>query len=690
MKKLTAGIASLLLALSLPIGGTAQSKAPAPVHPIPTRAQIEWQELETYAFVHFGLNTFNDLEWGYGNTPAKTFAPERLDTEQWVRTLKRAGMKGVILTAKHHDGFCLWPTKTTEYSVKNSPWKDGQGDLVRELSESCRKHGLLFGLYLSPWDRNSQYYGQPEYQKIFHEQIKELTTQYGKLFEYWFDGANGGNGWYGGADSTRQIDPKSYYRYEDASKMLRKNNKDIMIFGGTVPTIRWIGNEQGWAGETNWAMYDEDKAKHYSEAQWGMEDAKQWLPGEVDVSIRPGWFYHPREDHQVRSVANLVRLYYQSVGRNANLLLNCPIDLHGRIPAEDSTRLIAWHDHLKEAFRDNKLRGVAVTASNLRSGDKKFAPNLSNDGKTKTYWAMADGVTSGYLFYRFSRPTRLNTLVLQEYIALGQRVKRFRIETETSPGVFEPVATSDSLTTIGYKRIIRFAPVETKSLRVTFEEARGPVCIAEIAAYLTPEVLEAPKIRRDESDKVHITSVTPDVLIEYAIEDAKTKQPKGWERYKGPFTLSDDHATIRARVSTSTNKDRPETTKRLGFAASQIQTPSLGADGRKALLDGNGYTTVTLDAGQTSLELLFDDTRPIQKLIYTPSQQRDASGHVRSYSIYVDGQKVASGNFDNIQNNPIPQEVLLPAGTSGSRIRFVAEAIVGQGGRVTLGDLSIE
>ena len=189
---------------------------------------------------------------------------------------------------------------------------------------------------------------------------------------------------------------------------------------------------------------------------------------------------------------------------------------------------------------------------------------------------------------------------------------------------------------------------------------------------------------------MHITSVTPDVVIEYAIEDAKTKHSKGWQRYKGPFTLSDDHATIRARVSTSTNKDRPETTKRLGFAASQIQTPSLGADDRKALLDGNGYTTVTLEAGQTSLELLFKDARPIQKLIYTPSQQRDASGHVRSYSIYVDGQKVASGNFDNIQNNPIPQEVLLPAGTSGSRIRFVAEAIVGQGGRVTLGDLSIE
>ena len=236
---------------------SAQTSAPEPILPIPTQAQIDWQRLETYAFIHFGLNTFNDLEWGYGNTPAKTFAPPILDVEQWVTTLKRAGMKGIILTAKHHDGFCLWPTKTTEYSVKNSPWKGGKGDLVKDLSEACRRHGLLFGIYLSPWDRNNAQYGFPEYQKTFHEQIRELTTNYGKLFEYWFDGANGGTGWYGGADSARKIDPLTYYDYEGATKMLLKNNKDIMIFGGTTHTIRWIGNERGWAGETNWAMYDE-------------------------------------------------------------------------------------------------------------------------------------------------------------------------------------------------------------------------------------------------------------------------------------------------------------------------------------------------------------------------------------------------------------------------------------------------
>ena len=451
-------------------------------YPIPTRQQLEWQQLETYAFIHFGLNTFNDMEWGFGDTPSHTFNPTNLDCDQWVLTLKNCGMKGVILTAKHHDGFCLWPTETTGYSIKNTYYQDGQGDLVRELSEACKKHGLKLGLYLSPWDRNQADYGYQGYVEVYHQQIRELTSNYGELFEFWFDGANGGTGWYGGASDMRSIVAERYYDYEKARDIVWSHSPNAAIFGGTVPTLRWIGNEEGRAGTTLWSNYYPDYASlnDTKALSQGFADGEAWLPAEVDVSIRPGWFYHEREDSLVKTVDQLMEIYYQSVGHNANLLLNFPVNKEGRIPTIDSLRAVEWYQARQAAFADDLLKDCKVTASNTRAS--RFSPRYVLDEDYTKYWATEEGIRKAELVFEFSEVTEISRLLLQEYIPLGQNVKHFTI-SRFANGKWLPIDTKEELTTIGYKRLVRFDPVKAEKLRVRFWVAKGTLCITKMAAF---------------------------------------------------------------------------------------------------------------------------------------------------------------------------------------------------------------
>lgn len=485
-------ILAITLAGSMTIHAKDNDKAPAPVMPIPTEHQVRWQQMETYAFVHFGLNTFNDREWGYGDSKLETFNPTRLDCEQWAQTFVKAGLKGVIITAKHHDGFCLWPTNYTDYSIRNTPYKDGKGDVVGELAAACKKYGLKFGVYLSPWDRHQAFYGTPFYVDYFYHQLRELFTRYGNIFEIWFDGANGGDGWYGSAKETRTINRRTYYQYDRAYQLIDELQPQCIVFSDGGPGCRWVGNEQGYAHATNWSFLRRGDVfpgyKKHHELQQGHADGNQWVPAECDVSIRPGWFYHESQDSLVKSVDHLTDLYYRSVGHNANFLINFPVNKEGRIHPTDSAHIVAMHERVTTELSNNLLRGARIKASDERG--RRFGVKALTDNRFDTYWATHDCVRSATLSIRFPRATRLNRLLLQEYIPLGQRVKSFTVEY-LSGKQWLPIRLNEETTTIGYKRLLRFKPITTRQLRIRFNDARGCLCISEIGAYHAPNAQES-------------------------------------------------------------------------------------------------------------------------------------------------------------------------------------------------------
>ena len=462
--------------------------APAPVAPLPSANQVAWQQLETYAFIHFGPNTFGDREWGYGDAPLESFNPTRLDCEQWARVCKQAGMKGIILTAKHHDGFCLWPTKYTDYSVRNTPYKDGKGDVVGELAAACRKYGLKLGLYLSPWDRHQAFYGTPLYVEYFYAQLEELLTQYGEVYEVWFDGANGGDGWYGGAKETRKIDRSTYYNYPRAWKLVGELQPKAVIFSDGGPGCRWVGNESGYADATNWSFLRIKEVypgyERHKELQYGHEDGDKWVASECNTSIRPGWFYHEKEDGRVKSVDHLVDLYYRSVGHNGTFLLNFPVDKEGLIHPVDSAHAVDFHKRVTEELKTNQLLKASIKASSTRG--KAFTTKNLTDGQFDTYWATPDGVTTGTLEITLKKAQPLNRLMLSEYIPLGQRVRKFAVDYLDGKQ-WLPLKVGEATTTIGYKRLLRFPTITTKRLRIRFEDSRGPLCINGLGAYYAPQ-----------------------------------------------------------------------------------------------------------------------------------------------------------------------------------------------------------
>jgi alpha-L-fucosidase len=466
---------------------------PSPFGALPSLRQLRWERMETNAFLHFTVNTFTGREWGEGDEDPSVFNPEGFDPDGIVSALRAGGMKGVILTCKHHDGFCLWPTKTTDHCIRKSKWKDGKGDVVRDIADAAGRHGLKFGVYCSPWDRNNANYGKPAYVETYRQQLTELLTWYGPVFEVWFDGANGGSGYYGGAKETRTIDKHTYYGWPETWGLVRKLQPEAIIFSDAGPDVRWVGNEKGLADETCWATYDpvgEDGGPASpgnilsSASMKGTRFGSHWMPAECDVSIRPGWFWHGQENDKVKTPEQLVDLYFKSAGRGATLLLNLPPDRQGQLSAQDVASLEGFHQRIERLFRDDLARGARLRASNVRGQEHRYGPQMLVDGNPDTYWATDDEIHTPELTLDFARPQKLNVVRLREAIQLGQRIGGVALDA-WQDDAWREVAQA---TSIGNCRLLRLnETVETSRLRLRITDSAACVALSEFGVFLVQE-----------------------------------------------------------------------------------------------------------------------------------------------------------------------------------------------------------
>ncbi|MBZ4042280.1 alpha-L-fucosidase [Flavobacterium hibisci] len=684
--------------ITIPICSQELANAPKPFGPLPTQKQLDWHEMEFYAFVHFSLNTFTNKEWGYGDESTELFNPTALDTRQWARIAKQAGMKGIILVAKHHDGFCLWPSAYTERSVKNSPWKNGKGDVVKELAAACKEYDLKLGLYLSPWDRNHAQYGKPEYITYFRNQLKELLTNYGDVFEMWFDGANGGDGYYGGANETRKINTLEYYDWDETYKLIYKTAPKTLVWGVGPSEARWIGNEEGRAGKTNWSLLrqkDELAGKvHYTEFMSGHEDGEKWVPGEADVSIRPGWFYHSIEDDKVRSLDEMVDIYYESIGRNANLLLNLPVDRRGLVHENDEVRLKELISTIKADFKTELLAGTKVSADNVRGNSASFTAKNVTDGDRNTYWATDDDVKKASIVFDFGKPVAINRILLQEYIKLGQRVKAFTVEAKID-GNWKTVANE---TTIGYKRILRIDRITASALKINITDSKACVVISNIEAYNAPTFVKSPAIGRDKSGNVSIKAEEGNDI--YYTTDGSKPSVKS-NLYKEVFKYNKAVVIKAIAVSKNENRSSAFTTAKYGVSKEKWKVVSASSGDMSSvnkIIDGNPDTDWNFGGGSNNLseEVVIDmgNTIKINGFTYIPQQVGNNLNLISKYEFYTSLDNIkwtmqSQGEFSNIKNNPIEQVQTFNQ-SKARYLRFVAKSNDGRKGQVfSIGEINV-
>lgn len=443
-----------------------------PLAPLPSPRQVEWHSMERYCFVHFGPNTFTGAEWGNGKEPAQVFNPKKLDCRQWCQAFKAAGFSGVIVTAKHHDGFCLWPSKLSTHTVAQSPWKNGKGDVLKELSKACKESDLKFGVYLSPWDRNHPTYGTPQYNDTFKSMLKEVLTQYGPVFEVWFDGANGE-----GPNGKKQV-----YDWPGFIGVVRKFQPNAVIFSDAGPDVRWVGNENGYAGETNWNMIKRDRyvpgTPLYKELTEGDESGTDWVPAECDVSIRPGWFWRAAEDAKLKTVPELMDIWYGSVARGANLILNVPPNSDGLISDGDVKRLQEFNQAVQREFASDVPIVDAEAMSPSGAGLEQAHELLPSD--RNLFWHDHEPKWAGQIQFSFAAESLVDRVEIREPIGYGQRIEKFHLHTADRTNGYKTLVSG---TTIGVRRILKFPPTKAKEIWLQIDASRGVPALSRVRFY---------------------------------------------------------------------------------------------------------------------------------------------------------------------------------------------------------------
>ena len=597
------------------VSSYAQIAAPAPYGALPSDRQLKWQETEMYCIIHFTPTTFQNKEWGYGDADPSIFNPSKFSADQIVAAAKSGGFKGIVYVAKHHDGFALWPTKTSKYNISESPWKNGKGDMVKEFQLAAKQEGMKFGIYCSPWDRSNTTYGTPEYVEVYRKQMTELYSNYGDLFMSWHDGANGGDGFYGGKNEKRKVDQSSYYDWMNTWAITRKLQPNASIFSDIGLDVRWVGNEKGLAPETSWSTItikgNQGKAPmpgFMDDANLGSgtRDGKQWIPFEGDVALRPGWFYHPEQDNQLKTTAELFNIYCSSVGRGGALDLGLSPTTEGILHPNDVAALAAFGKYLKAVFAVNLAKQAVISVSNIRGKQQKTygTANLT-DGDRYSYWATDDDIHQATVNLSFKQPVRFSLIQLRENIKLGQRIDSVAVDA-FKDGRWVRLAKA---TSIGANRIIRLPNEETAAKVRIHVYAPVSLALSETGLYLEPKLQT---VAAKKGDNIY--------------------DKTSWK------TVNDDNS-------------------------------------------------ITIDLGRT---LSFS------ALSYLPDQEKSSAGAVEKYELLIseDGRSwksLSSGEFSNIEANPILQRIALPQATSARYIKIVSQqAVPGNNGKVQLDAAQIE